>query len=252
MASLELLKRENYPLICVPITGKTREEILEQLAIIVTKKPDIIEWRADFFHDLKDGAATIALANEIKERSQLPLLFTIRADFEGGEKIALTVTEKVKLLSDICAQTTIDWLDYEIANDTDDVKQIRAISREYGKQFVMSYHNFTETPDEAFLMQQAERAAQLEADIMKFAVMPQTKEDVFRLLEITRKLDEKFTAPIISMAMGELGGLSRIIGWAYGSILTFGVGITSSAPGQMPVDDLRRAITATKKLVPNW
>ena len=75
---------------------------------------------------------------------------------------------------------------------------------------------------------------------------------MFRLLEITRKIDQIIDKPLITMSMGDIGALSRIIGWAYGSILTFGVGVKSSAPGQIEVGKLREAIEKTQKLLPSW
>lgn len=246
------LKEENFPLICVPITGKTKHEILEQLPTIVKQNPDVIEWRADFYEQLDDKEQAVQLANEIKERSRIPLLFTIRAEHEGGETITLSVKEKVHLITEICQKTTVDFVDYEISNDKTDLAMIRKVSKEQNKQFIMSYHNFKKTPANDELIEIAKRANEYDADIIKIAVMPQDKDDVFRLLEVTRTIDQTVAAPIISMSMGQIGGLSRIIGWAYGSILTFGVGMESSAPGQMPVDQLRAAIEATKKLLPSW
>ena len=87
---------------------------------------------------------------------------------------------------------------------------------------------------------------------MKIAVMPENKEDVYHLLEATRKMDEQLNVPIITMSMGEKGALSRVIGWAYGSVLTFGVGVEASAPGQVPVKALRDTIRSMKELLPEW
>ena len=54
-------------------------------------------------------------------------------------------------------------------------------------------------------------------------------EDYLRELQI----------PIISMSMGPYGSLTRMFGFAFGSALTFAVGQSSSAPGQVPIEDLR-------------
>ena len=43
---------------------------------------------------------------------------------------------------------------------------------------------------------------------------------------------ETLDIPLISMSMGGVGSLSRIMGWVYGSAATFAVGKSSSAPGQ--------------------
>ena len=42
----------------------------------------------------------------------------------------------------------------------------------------------------------------------------------------------------VFIAMGNLGFLSRIVGFSYGSCLTYGYVQNSMAPGQIPVKDL--------------
>src|SRR5699024_3365499 len=90
------------------------------------------------------------------------------------------------------------------------------------------------------------------ADLEKIAVMPENKEDVYHLLEVTREMDEQLTVPIITMSMEEIGALSRDVGWAYGSVLTIGVGVEASVSGQVPVKALRHTIQSMKELLPKW
>lgn len=47
------------------------------------------------------------------------------------------------------------------------------------------------------------------------------------------------TGPVITMAMGPLGKISRVCGQAFGSCMTFGAGKSASAPGQLGAEDLR-------------
>jgi 3-dehydroquinate dehydratase I len=46
----------------------------------------------------------------------------------------------------------------------------------------------------------------------------------------------------VTMAMGALGGISRIAGGLFGSDITFAMGEDASAPGQIPIDRLRQAM----------
>ena len=41
------------PSICTPLVGKDRKELLTELAEILLKKPDIIEWRLDFYEEIQ-------------------------------------------------------------------------------------------------------------------------------------------------------------------------------------------------------
>lgn len=248
----QFFSNNRIPLICTPLTGKTEKEIIEQVDVILPKKPDLIEWRADFFMNLHDTMAVLQMIERIKEKTEIPLLFTIRSVHEGGEDISLSEAEKVALLQAVCEQSAINIIDYEVANEKKDVAHLREVSKKHGKTLILSYHNFKETPDKKTLLDIARKMEVFQADVMKLAVMPQEKSDVFRLLQVTRTLDEQFSQPIITMSMGELGVLSRIIGWTFGSVVTFAVGVSASAPGQVPVDTLRELIENMRSIMPNW
>lgn len=43
---------EGIPKICVPIVGKTREEIVKAAAEIKTLPADLVEWRADWYEEV--------------------------------------------------------------------------------------------------------------------------------------------------------------------------------------------------------
>ena len=58
------------------------------------------------------------------------------------------------------------------------------------------------------------------------------------LLAATADADAKAKIPLISMSMGPLGSVTRMIGGVFGSALSFAVGEGSSAPGQIPIADL--------------
>ena len=68
--------------------------------------------------------------------------------------------------------------------------------------------------------------------------MPRHRLDVLTLLAATLEADGKAGIPLISMSMGPLGAVTRMIGGVFGSSLSFAVGAASSAPGQMPIADL--------------
>lgn len=241
-----LFSREKIPLICVPLTGKTNAELKEQLIKVITLEPDMIEWRADFYEQLNQSEKVVQVIEMIKNITKIPLLFTIRSENEGGERIPLNELEKVELLQLICQKTSVDVIDYEVENDADLVGLVRDSAKRHDVEFILSYHHFSQTPENDELINIAEKMERSGADIAKIAVMPTSRSDVTRLLDITSHLDESLNVPIITMSMGELGIISRVIGWAYGSRLTFAVGVESSAPGQVPVGKLKKAIDAVQ------
>jgi len=56
--------------------------------------------------------------------------------------------------------------------------------------------------------------------------------------------------PLISMSMGAYGVLSRVAGWMFGSTVTFAVGRASSAPGQVPIEELRAMLDTLQRACP--
>ncbi len=74
------------PKIIVPIVGKTQTEILADAKSIVEIGAELIEWRADFYENVRDE-------QKIKETlhvlrliiGDIPLFFTIRTAAEGGQ-----------------------------------------------------------------------------------------------------------------------------------------------------------------------
>ena len=79
----------------------------------------------------------------------------------------------------------------------------------------------------------------LGADVCKIAVMPHSRLDVISLMRAAAVSDEALSAPVIAIAMGSLGVMTRVCGEAFGSCLTFGTAGQASAPGQIDAKQLR-------------
>src|SRR5690625_4479060 len=248
----DFLELNKIPYICIPLTGESKKVIKEQLHTILPYQPDIIEWRVDFFKHIKNINEVHEVIQTIKLITDIPLLFTIRAEHEGGEKIPLHQHEKLDLFKEVCQKSKVDIIDFEISNGVNEVEKVCNSAKSNHKKLILSYHNFTYTPPNKELIQLAIEAERAGADVAKLAVMPEHKADVLRLLHVTNEMDELLSIPVTTMSMGDIGGLSRVIGWVYGSAMTFGVGAKSSAPGQLPVNKLRKAIEQTQQLVDTW
>lgn len=228
------------PLICTPLVGRTRESVLGEAATVTAKKPDVIEWRVDFFAAIADTKAALETAEALRAAiGDTPLIFTRRSTKEGGQKIALDDAGVVRLYDAVGAAGLVDFLDFEMGNDADHVRQVQESARTHGVRTIFSYHNFADTPGEDFLVQRFLQAEKLGADVAKVAVMPRERMDVLRLLAATARAEAQARIPLISMSMGPLGAVTRMIGGVFGSSLSFAVGAASSAPGQIPIADLK-------------
>lgn len=227
------------PLICAPLVGRTRERVLAETASVVAKRPDVIEWRVDYFDGIGDTAAVLEVARAMRATAgDTPIIFTRRSVKEGGEPIAIGDDQVVDLYDAVAASRLVDFLDFEMSNDAGHVRRVRERSRTQQTRLILSYHNFDHTPALEFLVQRFLEAERLGADVAKVAVMPRDRADVLTLLAATAQADARARIPLISMSMGPLGSVTRMIGGVFGSSLSFAVGEGSSAPGQIPIADL--------------
>lgn len=246
----KLIGEGNQPLICTPLVGKTREEILKELAAVLAKQPDIIEWRADFFAGLSDTEAVVSLANSIKEAAgDTPVIFTIRSIREGGQPITLTDRQAIELNAAVCRETSVEYVDCELSNKPKDIRYLRQVAHNNNTRIIASFHNFDHTPARELLGQKFTEAENYGLDVAKVAVMPKTLEDVLTLLSVTLEAKACLKIPLITMSMGRYGAVTRMIGGVFGSSLTFAVGQSSSAPGQVPIEDLRTVLDIVNKAI---
>jgi 3-dehydroquinate dehydratase-1 len=228
------------PLICTPLVGRTRERVLAEAASVIAKNPDVIEWRVDYFEAIGDTAAVLETGRALRAAvGNAPIIFTRRSIKEGGKPIAIGDEEIVRLYDAVGASGLVDFLDFEMSNEAEHVRSVRESARGHGARVILSYHNFGYTPGLDFLVQRFLEAERLGADVAKVAVMPRDRADVLTLLAATAQAEAKARIPLISMSMGPLGSVTRMIGGVFGSSLSFAVGEGSSAPGQMPIADLR-------------
>ena len=234
---------EGIPKICVPIVGKTREEILEAAKNILPIGADVVEWRVDWYEDIFDFEKVEETAKQLREvLGEMPILFTFRTSKEGGEK-AIETPVYVELNQKISATGYVDLVDMEAFTGDDVVKTIIDAAHEAGVKVIASNHDFFKTPEKDEIIRRLRMMQDFGADIPKIAVMPTFKQDVLTLLSATLEMSEKYAdRPIITMSMAGTGVVSRLTGETFGSALTFGAASKASAPGQVGVHELKQVL----------
>ena len=230
---------DGMPKICVPIVGETKEEILTQAKQVKNSCADLVEWRVDWYNECLDvKKITEVLASLREELAQYPIIFTFRTKAEGGEK-EICYEDYAKLLRDMACTKAMDFIDIEAFKDANIQALIQEIQMQ-GIKVIGSNHDFAKTPEKEEIIRRLCHMQELGVDIPKIAVMPCSEEDVTILLEATREMSTQYAdRPIVTMSMGELGLISRIDGELYGSSMTFGTIGKASAPGQIPVTELK-------------
>lgn len=234
---------DKEPLSCAPLVGRTEADVQREIAAILPKRPDLLEWRVDFFEGIGDVARVVALAREIREvAAGIPVIFTRRSIREGGNPISLSEDQVFAMSEAVCRSGAVDLLDYELSVGSEYFAKAVALAKETGVRLIASFHNFSATPPASELLAKFSAMEAAGADIAKIAVMPQDLRDVLVVLEATLSARNSLNIPIISMSMGGFGSLTRLFGWVFGSSVSFAVGDKASAPGQVPIEQLNTVV----------
>lgn len=239
---------EGKPKICVPIVGVTKQEIIEITKTFLDIPADIVEWRADWFEDVFETEKVIDVLRELRKvLGEMPILFTFRTQKEGGEK-AIDEEHYVCLNKNVAASGYADLIDVEAFSREGNVKDVIEELHGYQMKVIASNHDFEKTPEKEEIIARLRKMQEMEADILKIAVMPQTRRDVLTLLAATEEMYTDYAdRPIITMSMAQTGMISRLCGEIFGSALTFGAAGKASAPGQIAVGDLDQILTVIHK-----
>jgi 3-dehydroquinate dehydratase-1 len=230
-------------LVCLPLVGRDEGEVLAQAAAVMQKSPDLVEWRIDAFEPLTDLERCLALLERLRKAiGEVPLIFTCRSPEEGGRGDA-GLEQRISLLKWAIDSGLADLVDIELASGPEAVKELRGHASDCGVKLIASFHDFSRTPSVRAMLAKMLTAQDLGADIAKVVVAPQDRADVLNVLKACLEARQSgLDIPLICMAMGQLGMITRMAGGLFGSDITFAVGHSSSAPGQVPVDRLRRAM----------
>ncbi|TSB45401.1 type I 3-dehydroquinate dehydratase [Alkalicoccobacillus porphyridii] len=242
-----VMGREHRAAICCSLVGTTLNELLDELKVILPKRPDVLEWRVDFFSEIHNDQVVLDTAKKLREEiGEIVLLFTIRSYEEGGQPGSLGQTEQEQLLLKVLLDKSIDMLDIEQASAFASSTELVNVARSQQIKLIFSTHYFTHTPSANSMTNYLIAGQTAGADLVKLAVMPKNEEDVLSLLHVTNEAASTLTVPIITIAMGKLGVSTRLVGDQFGSTMTFAVGDTASAPGQVPVEMIRELQNYTK------
>ena len=228
--------------ICVSLTAIDRESLVAQAKLIADSTVDVVEWRVDYYNERDDFDKVIDVLPALKEElGEKQLLFTFRTLEEGGEaEISLPRYQELCLM--VAQSKQVDLIDIELARVEFLGRQFIQNIKKEDVKVILSNHDFEKTPDDATLIFRIGVMHQFGADIGKIAAMPQTLQDVLRMMGLVTKARGFYQLPLAIISMGDLGKISRISAGVTGSVLTFGAIGEVSAPGQIPVTELTQMI----------
>ena len=250
-------------------TPKSREKTLETKTAnnLEFKIIDIVEWRVDFFDDVFKTDIVLDTLKKLRDvLAETPILVTFRTLKEGGNR-RISSNDYIQLNVELARSELADMIDVEafsfadedkneepfavshVAQELIDIctnlnqKQDDNSSKEGRIKIICSYHDFQRTPSKWEITGRLIAMQKSGAHVLKMAVMPSCKEDVMALLGATVEMSQNYEQkPIVTMSMGKLGSISRVMGQFTGSAITFGTIGTVSAPGQIEASKLNNLL----------
>ena len=236
------------PAIIVPILAPTpAEAAVRARAAAAAAGVDVLEWRIDGHVAgglLDTGAPEEASAPEAGGPADLrgsyariadpgvPVLVTVRSQAEGGHCPDDRYAEAVE------AAIALRPAAVDVEMGREEAGRLLAAASDAGVPTVVSAHAWEATPTAQELDAAFAVMAGSGADVVKIAVTPQSAADVLTLLGATARAAESLDVPVIGIAMGELGRVSRLCGGEFGSAATFATVGEGSAPGQMTAEQV--------------
>ena len=234
---------QGMPIISVPVVEQKKEQILSEVNRLVSAGVKMIEFRADYYEDVGDLKRLGSLLREMGQYTENTiLLFTLQSISQGGriELPPRVLHDALMVAADCRAVDLVDVEFCEVENPKALIQEIHS----YGNRVLTSQHDYMKTQKSNVMWELVNKMRQSGADVVKIAYTPDEAQDLLDLLSVTVRFHKEHPSiPIISMAMGNLGELTRISGEIFGSAVTFGKSGKSSAPGQIEYDRLKAVIS---------
>ncbi len=200
-------------MICVSVGRARHQRMISEHQFLVEQGAQLVELRLDYI------TRAVNLKRLINDRPG-PVVITARRKEDGG-RWEKSEQERLMLLRSAIA-AGVEYVDIE-ADIAAQIPRYGATKR------IISYHDFSGTPDELEDLHAA--MAEEDADIVKIACMANTFSDNIRMM----RLAANAKIPTIGICMGELGMLTRILSNRVGSPFTYATFSTDKklAPGQL-------------------
>lgn len=229
--------KRRRPEICLSLSCKDLLEVKHEIAEF-GQYAQIIEWCADRM----DGAVNYTKDSFLADAREIKKLCgrkTFSIDYKGAEgedeETALVKTNKVMTW----AVEIADMIDLDEANP-ELARLIKAARRKRVKTEI-SHHEFDRMPDRNEIAEIFLRLEKTGGDILKVACYASEEIDTYSILEGASAYSQLSGAkPIVAVAMGQEGQVSRICAGDFGSVISYACGSIPTAPGQFNARQLSK------------
>ncbi len=228
------------PAVCVPVMGRTMAQLAQAVSRAREAQADVIELRIDAMAEMPQ-AETAEAACRIAREGGVPVLFTLRTRRDGGAG-GTDAAAYEALLREMIERRACDAIDCELSVGEAAFARIARHARDGEMTLVGSSHEFGEIGDVQRAADWLMRQQELGAQVCKAAVMAHSPAEALALAHAYAQAHERLAIPMIGIAMGPHGLITRVCGACFGSCLTFAAAGEASAPGQMDARRLRTAL----------
>lgn len=226
------------PKVIVPISETSREGILAMGKKLCAADADAAEWRVDFYEGLKDTHDVLSLLCELRScLGNKPLIFTCRTAGEGG--MADISDEEYALLNRAVLQSgPVDAIDIEVFSHG---QYGAELIRDIGAQGCVSVgsRHMDKMPETEELTDTLKAIHSMGADITKLAAAAENPGEALALMRAARQAKASGIGPLIAIAMGEQGIMSRVLAELMGSDAVFAAVGRGTAAGQLSLGAMK-------------
>ena len=235
----------------VPIVASSAKAAQDQAARIADTDAELVEWRADCLAEQAKIARGVQVAR-LAETERLvalaailrvlvapkPLIFTWRTVAEGGRASSFADANYEAVTQAVIRAHAASLVDVEVRHPAS--LRLIAVAHDYKVPVIGSWHDVAGTPPEKAIIETLALIEEAGVDVVKVAVTARRDDDVTALMDATAERAADAAVPLITVAMGEIGLVSRVLGHIFGSEATFATVAGASAPGQPDLAELRR------------
>ncbi len=217
--------------LCGVLATPTAGELRRLLAQALRETPTV-EVRLDWLKNDKERHAFLHwLASHRPAKAQI--IATCRRRVGGGEFTGDAGAELFWLMK--AREAGCTWCDLEIETLRElPGKTVRGYA--VPEKVLLSMHDFRRTPKFPKRLAVPESGG---ANAIKVAAMALTLQDSARTLHLARK-----SRDVVAVAMGEIGLPARVLALREGSALAYAPVASATAPGQIPLQDLKHLYRA--------
>ena len=197
--------------LCYPILENDKVLFMDKIVSLEKEKNSLLELRIDY---LLEGGVNIdeivMMINYIHvDLTSKRVIVTIRTEDEGG-RAKIDAETYFNYVKKIYLNTSAEYVDIEYALYQKNANKFDKLFKNNFKKVILSTHIFNGALSKDDYEMLFYNMTKPYIDIVKCAVMVKTKKELFDFMMVARKCSKNLKKGCIFIAMGEIGGLSRL------------------------------------------